>query len=85
MKFRLLKHVIEQAKERDISIKVVEEIISKPEQVVPDEKGLKVAQNKYMQKNKEYLIRVVFREEEATRIGITAYVTSKVKKYWRQK
>jgi len=31
------------------------------------------------------LIRVVFKEEKGTRIGVTAYITSKVRKYWRLK
>ena len=86
MEFVLLSHVKLQAKERDINIKVIEETISNPQQIVSKPKGLKVAQTKYFDKkeNKGYLIRVIFREEKDLRIGITVYKTSKVKKYWRQ-
>jgi|TARA_Y100000310_G_scaffold157115_1_gene156516 hypothetical protein len=86
MRFILLGHIKDQAKERNIDIKIIEATISNPGQIVPEAKGLKIAQRKYLDKskNKEYLIRVVFREEKETRIGITAYLTSKVKKYWRQ-
>lgn len=85
MKFILLNHIKIQAKERGIDIKIIEEAISNPEQIVPGEKGLKAAQKKFLDKgrNKECLIRVIFREEEGTRTGITAYITSKVRKYWR--
>jgi len=87
MKFILLKHARDQAKERGINIKTIEDTISNPEQIIPDEKGMKIAQRKYLDKSKkkEYLIRVVFKEEREARIGITAYITSKVKKYWMQK
>ena len=85
MKFILLGHLKEQAEERGIDIKLIEAAISNPEQIVPEVKGLKVAQNKFFDKNrnKEYLLRVIFRDEKDSRIGITAYKTSKIKKYWR--
>ena len=84
MKFILLRHLKEQAKEREIDIKIIEAALSNPEQIVPKPTGLKVAQNKFFDKNKEYVIRVVFREEKDLRVEITAYKTSKIKKYWRK-
>jgi len=85
MKFILLNHLKIQAKERDISIGLIEDALSNPEQIVPDLKGLMAAHKKYFdtENKKEYLIRVIFREEHAVRIGITVYKTSKIKKYWR--
>jgi len=85
MKVILLNHLKSQAKEREIDIKLVEDTLSNPEQIVPESRGLKVAHKKYFDsnKNKEYLIRVIFREEQDLRIGITVYRTSKIKKYWR--
>jgi hypothetical protein len=85
MKVILLDHLKSQAKERGIDIKLVEDTLSNPEQIIPDIKGLQVAHKKYFDgnKNKEYLIRVIFREEQGLRIGITVYSTSKIKKYWR--
>ncbi len=86
MKFILLNHAKLQARERGIDLKIIENILSNPKQIVTEPKGLKAAQSKYLdrKKNKEYLIRVIFREEKDLRIGITAYKTSKIKKYWRQ-
>ena len=79
MKFTLLKHLKLQAKEREIDIKMIESTLTNPQQIVPEPKGLKVAQTKYINKkeNKEYLIRVIFREDKDSRIGITVYKTLK--------
>ena len=82
MKIRLLKHLKEQAKEREINIKLIEETLSNPEQIVPEIKGLKVAQKKHLIDDKQYLIRIIFKEEKDLRVGITVYKTSKIKKYW---
>ncbi|MBN2251826.1 MAG: DUF4258 domain-containing protein [Candidatus Altiarchaeota archaeon] len=85
MEVVLLYHLKSQARERGIDIKLIEETLFRPGQVIPDLQGLKVAHKRYFDgdKNKEYLIRVVYREEEGLRIGITVYKTSKIKKYWR--
>ena len=82
MKIKLLKHINDQAKEREIKIEIVKETLFNPEQIVPDLKGLNAAQRKYFDKGKQYLIRVIFKEEKGLRIGITVYKTSKIKKYW---
>lgn len=84
MKYKLLPHLERQAREREINLKIIKETLINPQQIVPEPKGLKIAQNKYHDKenNKDYLIRVIFREERDLRIGITVYKTSKIKKYW---
>lgn len=84
MNVLLLKHLKSQAKEREINADLIKETLVNPEQIVPDKKGLKVAQKKYADKNgKEFLIRIIFREEKDLRVGVTVYRTSKIKKYWR--
>lgn len=83
MKIILLNHLKAQAKERSIDLKLVEDAILNPEQIVPDLRGLKVAQKKCFDKKKEYLIRVIFKETISARIGITVYKTSKINKYWK--
>ena len=85
MKVIFLDHLKLQAKERKINLKLVEETLSNPDQIVPNLKDLKVAHKKYFdeKKNKEYLIRVVFKEEKFIRFGITVYKTSKINKYWK--
>ena len=86
MNYKLLPHLQTQAKEREINLKEIKDTLKKPQQIVPEPKGLKIAQSKYYDKenNKDYLIRVIFREENNLRIGITVYKTSKTKKYWKE-
>ena len=83
MRIKLLRHVNEQAKERGIDIGLIKETLSNPEQIAPDLNELKIAQRRYLDKDKQYLIRVIFKEGKDLRIGITVYKTSKLKKYWR--
>jgi len=87
MKISLLYHLKLQAKEREINIKLIEDIIKNPDQIVPEPKGLKAAHRKIFDTKirKEYLIRVIFKEQQDLRIGITVYKTSNIKKYWRKK
>ena len=47
MKIKLLKHLKEQIKERKISVKTVEETLSKPEQIISESKNLTAAQRRY--------------------------------------
>ena len=73
-----------QSKERDLEEKVIREILTDPDQIVEGNNDRKVAQKKFSENGKEYLIRVVFEEKNKRRIGITAHKTSKVDKYWRK-
>lgn len=84
MKIKLLKHLKEQAKEREIDVKFIKETLLNPEQIVSESTGLKIAQRKFFENKKQYLIRVIFGEEKDLIIGITVYKTSKIKKYWRE-
>ena len=55
-----------------------------PDQIVEGYSGRTVAQKKYLIKGKEYLLRVVYENKEETDIVFTAYLTSQVKRYWRE-
>lgn len=86
MKIKLLKHFITQSNLRGIDINISKKILIKPDQIVDDIDGNKIAQKKYFDKElkKECMIRIVFRKEQDTLIGITVYKTSKINKYWRK-
>jgi hypothetical protein len=81
----LPKHIKLQIEERNISEDLVKDTLANPEQLIEGTKGRKIAQKKYFDslKNREYLVRVIFKEERGSKIGVTAYKTSKIKKYWR--
>ena len=69
---------------RDIAIEWVTETVENPTQIVSGYGGRKIAQRKYNIGEKEYLLRVVFQEEITEIIVISAYLTSQIKKYWRE-
>jgi hypothetical protein len=46
--------------------------------------GRKVAQKKYFLENKEFLLRVVYEEQDDLGVVITAYLTSQVVRYWAE-
>jgi len=60
------------------------ETIDHPTQVVEGYGGRKVAHRKYVLGNKEYLLRVIYEEEEEKTVVLTAYLTSQVDRYWRE-
>ena len=43
-----------------------------------------MAQKKYLIKDKEYLLRVVYEKKEDTDFVLTAYLTSQGKRYWKE-
>ncbi|MDI6788900.1 MAG: hypothetical protein QME51_11060 [Planctomycetota bacterium] len=69
--------------ERKIATELVRETVSSPQQVVTGKRGRQIAQSKFIEQDKEYLLRVIFTEKAGHRLVITAYKTSNIKKYWR--
>ena len=68
---------------RGITEEWVRETINYPAQIVDGYGGRKVAQKKYMIEGKEYLLRVVYEEKEGSNEILTAYLTSRVERYWK--
>jgi hypothetical protein len=62
----------------------VEETLAAPEQVVPGHGGRWVAHKRIAIEEKERLLRVVYEETETTLIVVTAYLTSDLRRYWRE-
>ena len=63
----------------------VVETVHSAEQVVEGFGGRQVAHKRYRIKRKELLLRVVFEESSEKYIVITAYLTSALKRYWKEK
>ena len=82
MKIVWTKHAEERQKEWEkklgISRQEVEDLLSKPEQVVAGDLGVSVAQGR----RGNGLLRVPFVEPKDGRKILTVYWTSKVEKYW---
>lgn len=69
---------------RGLSEEWIRETINQPDQTVGGYGGRKVAQKKYVLANKEYLLRVIYEEQEDLGVVITAYLTSQVVRYWAE-
>jgi len=69
---------------RSVSDEGVDETLNSPEQVVEGYGGRKVAHRRYKVRGKDRLLRVVFEETPEKYIVITAYLTSAVKRYWKE-
>jgi Domain of unknown function (DUF4258) len=63
----------------------VTEALRSADQTVEGHGGRRVAQQRRRVRRREKLLRVVFEETEDKFIVITAYLTSDIKRYWRDK
>jgi len=84
MKITILPIARNKLTRRDIAIEWVTETVEKPTQIVSGYGGRQIAQRKYILGEKEYLLRVVYQEENMEIIVISAYLTSQIKKYWKE-
>jgi len=84
MKIIWTKHAEERQKQWEQKLKItkkeIEELLNNPEQIVPGEMEVLIAQSR----NRDGLLRVLFIQEGDARKIITVYWTSKVEKYWKE-
>ena len=69
---------------RGIPEEWIKQTLTFPFQVVDGYGGRKVAQRKYLIKEKEYLLRVVYEEKVDVQKVVTAYLTSQIIRYWEE-
>jgi len=69
---------------RGIPIEWIEETLNSPAQIVEGYEGRQVAQKLYLEGGKEMLLRIVFETEGDRWTVVTAYLTSRTSRYWRQ-
>ncbi|NIU01928.1 MAG: hypothetical protein GWN01_13745 [Nitrosopumilaceae archaeon] len=82
-KIEIIPLATRKIKKRHIKKNLVVETLHEPDQIVPGYGDCKVAPKIYRIKKKEYLLRVVYEEQEDLLLVITAYLTSKVSGYWK--
>jgi hypothetical protein len=76
-------HCSFELKRRMISEDVVRSVLRTPEQRLPVRTGRVVLQSKMKMTDKTYLIRVFVDVDRHPTEVVTAYLTSKISKYWR--
>ena len=79
-------HARERLVERGIDIKLVQEALTRPDQIISRGRQ-KIIHKRYYDFHcrKEYLLRVFIEEHVEERMIRTVYRTSKIAKYWRDK
>lgn len=81
MNFILSHHAEEKIIQRQISLKILQEILNNPQQVL-EEDGLKVYQGTFVAINsKTYLLRIYVNDLVEPQKIVTVYVTSNLRKY----
>jgi hypothetical protein len=69
---------------RGIRLALLESVLEKPQQIIPDYEGKKVYQSQIdFGKGKIYLLRAIVNDQVTPPLVITVYRTSKIIKYWR--
>ncbi len=80
-------HLLEQIKKRKIQLDLVEDTVKNPQQKLPDKDDpeREIYQSIIVdEKEKQKIIRLVVQEKDNEKVVITAYLSSKISKYWRQ-
>lgn len=82
MNYRLSAHAREELDRRQISLAMLEDVLSQPEQKVPGHEGILCYQSRVTIGGKPYLLRVMVNEITDPLTVVTIYRTSKIAKYW---
>ena len=82
MNFRLSAHARKELDRRQISLALLEDVLSHPEQKVPGHEEILCYQSRVTIGGKPYLLRVMVNETTEPLTVVTIYRTSKITKYW---
>jgi len=74
------QHSIRQIKNRNISMVLVKETVNYPDKIIFQLERIKAVKI-FKRKNKKYLSVVVYEEISGVKRIVTAFITSKIKKY----
>ncbi|MDN5344618.1 MAG: hypothetical protein PWQ18_729 [Clostridia bacterium] len=81
MKLRFTNHAEKQLIERKLDKELVGETICNPERIITQGQDVSIYQKVFKEKGKEYLLRVAVKLSGDNHVVLTAYRTSKIKKY----
>ena len=84
MKPKLSAHARQEIRRRRIPQRVVDLVLTNPDQVVPERSGRHAYQSQVDFGRKTFLVRAIVATEADPPRVVTVYRTSKVAKYWRK-
>ena len=82
MQFRLSPHALEEIVRRQLPVKVIHEVVTHPEQKVPEKEGRTAYQSRVDFGGKIFLVRVIVAGTDNPATVVTAYRTAQIAKYW---
>ena len=85
MHYKYSSHAEFQIKERDISKKTIHNVLQKPGQIIKGKHNRFVLQSILRSKGQDQLIRVICQNYPEDTVVITAYITTKISKYWENR
>ncbi|MBU0679214.1 MAG: DUF4258 domain-containing protein [Verrucomicrobia bacterium] len=85
MKFRYSRHAEEELRLRRIPRAVVDKVLRKPQQIVPERPPRRAYQSQVdVGGGRMMLVRAIVDDRVEPAVVVTVYRTSKIEKYWRQ-
>jgi hypothetical protein len=82
--FKLTSHVKEEMARRSISWTLLEQVLNNPQQIVAEKGNLKAYQSIVsFDDSRTFLLRAIVDDTISPAVVVTAYRTSKTRKYWR--
>jgi hypothetical protein len=84
VKYRLSSHAKEEIERRHIPLAMVESILERPEQIVPERGAIRAYQCRRDFGGKMFLVRVMVDDSLEPTVVVTAYRTSKIERYWKK-
>jgi hypothetical protein len=84
MIFKLTNHVKDEMVRRSISWTLLEQVLNNPQQIVFEKGALKAYQSIVsFDDGRSFLLRAIVDDTVTPAVVVTAYRTSKTRKYWR--
>ena len=87
MDFIISRHAHEQMSRRGINYETVLMVVSRPDQIIPDDEDptIIIYQSLIKEKNQMFLIRVFVNKDKHPNVVVTLYKTTKISKYYEGK
>jgi hypothetical protein len=77
------EHAKQQLNERNISCQLIEKTLLEPQQTLKGKNDRKIAHRIFQIKGQNFLLRVIYEDFGNQLEIVTAYLTTKIDKYWR--
>lgn len=82
--FKFTEHALFEIRRRGLNLEIIKKVVKEPQQVFEARPGRMVFQSKMEHEGREFLFRIFVDIDRKPAEIVTAYKTSKIRKYWRR-